>query len=48
MRDYFAAVALQGLMVNYHKHTNTVVTCAEIAYDAADAMLDTRGEIAGE
>lgn len=46
MRDYFAAVALQGLMVNYHEHTNKVVTCAEIAYEAADAMLDMRGEVA--
>ena len=42
LRDYFAAAALQGLMVGYHEHPNQVDMCAEIACDAADAMLAAR------
>ena len=48
MRDYFATAALQALMADYHKSSKSIESFAEIAYAAADAMLDTRGEVAGE
>lgn len=42
LRDYFAAAALQGFAANpemtHHNHAAT----AEMAYDAADAMLAAR------
>lgn len=44
LRDYFAAAALQGLMNGYHSHPNGVKLCSEIAYEAADAMLQARKE----
>ena len=42
IRDWFAGMALQGLMVRYDEHPNNAKLCAEIAYEAADAMLSAR------
>jgi len=40
LRDYFAAVALQGLVVS--TNYDTTALCAEDAYRLADAMLAER------
>jgi hypothetical protein len=42
MRDWFAGMALQGLMVRYDEHPNNAKLCAEIAYEASDFMLAAR------
>jgi hypothetical protein len=43
MRDYFAAAALQGLVVNSHNFDNmSDKSIAENAYLIADAMIEAR------
>lgn len=42
LRDWFAGQALAGLMVNYHDHPNNAEECAQLSFDAADAMLAAR------
>jgi hypothetical protein len=43
MRDYYAAAALQGLVVNAHNFDNmSDKSIAENAYLIADAMLTAR------
>ena len=44
LRDWFAGMALQGLLVGYDSHEFTVAECAELAIQAADAMLAARKE----
>lgn len=46
LRDYFAAAALQGILMNYttEKFGATEQTVAQYAYRYADAMLDERGK----
>ena len=39
LRDYFAAKAMQGLLVDWNG-----CKCAEYAYEIADQMLKKRGE----
>jgi hypothetical protein len=48
LRDYFAAMALQGIMVGFHDHSYNAQTCAVIAYDVADAMLEAREQSASK
>ena len=42
IRDYFAAAALQGLMLRDPKTTEEAKRCAVDAYTVADAMLEAR------
>jgi len=43
LRDYFAAAALQGLLVNIEPG-ETIDDTSEMAYKCADSMLDVRRE----
>jgi hypothetical protein len=46
LRDYFAAAALQGLVVNSHNFDNmTDKSIAENAYLISDAMIEARKEV---
>ena len=42
LRDYFAAKAMQGMIVAVGYHRGEVDFIAESAYDCADAMLNER------
>jgi len=42
LRDWFASQALQGLMVDYYTHGNTILDCVMLAMEAADAMIAAR------
>jgi hypothetical protein len=42
LRDYFAAVALQGLLVNGHHKNVRYSYIAQDAYKLADAMIEAR------
>ena len=44
IRDWFAGMALQGLLVGYDSHENTIADCVELARNAADEMLAARKE----
>ena len=44
IRDWLAGMALQGLLVGYDSHENTIADCVELARNAADAMLAARKE----
>ena len=43
LRDYFAAMAMSGLLGNSDKRYDET-GCSEYAYKIADAMLKARGE----
>ena len=47
MRDYFAAKAMQGLLIHAHKDF-VMEEFAEMAYEMADAMLKARSQAANE
>lgn len=42
LRDFFAGLAMQGILANPNTMQNTPYYVAEDAYKAADAMLDLR------
>lgn len=42
LRDYFAAMAMQGLCVNVEQPYENLI--AEMSYSMADAMLKARGK----
>lgn len=42
LRDWFAGMALQGLMANPNTEARSYKQCAQDAYVAADAMLEAR------
>ena len=42
LRDYFAAMAMQGMMAADSKFECSVLDIADIAYTQADAMLKER------
>jgi hypothetical protein len=42
LRDYFAAMAMQGLLANQEHSELSVKDIADIAYAQADAMLKER------
>lgn len=42
MRDYFAASAMQGLIVAYVDNSSDVDAYSKKAYEVADAMLEAR------
>ena len=44
LRDYFAAKAMQGLVVQLHLQDIFVEKIWQRAYEYADAMLEARGE----
>lgn len=44
LRDYFAALAMQGMMAADSKFECSVLDIAEIAYAQADAMLKERAK----
>jgi len=39
LRDWFAGQALAGLLVRYDEHPHNLAQCAELACNAADAIL---------
>jgi len=41
LRDYFAAMAVQGILSRRDVH-GTAIEYAEIAYEQADAMMEAR------
>jgi hypothetical protein len=44
LRDYFAALAMQGMMAADSKFECSVLDIADIAYTQADAMLKERAK----
>ena len=42
LRDYFAAAAMQSLIVVYHDDKNLVSDYAQRAFEIADSMLEER------
>ena len=44
LRDYFAAKAMQSLIVVYHDDKNIVDEYAQCAFEIADAMMKARDQ----
>lgn len=42
LRDWFAGQALAGLCQNWNENPMNTKSCADVAYDLADAMLERR------